>query len=93
MNEQRQYATAVMEEWLTHPQELGKKPARLEIAGEFDLHDLHYYIFKFKKSVFDSWRVAVCGAMRETAWGTAAISSARWSPMIRPPQRKNVWKW
>lgn len=25
MNEQRQYATAVMEEWLTHPQEPGKE--------------------------------------------------------------------
>lgn len=61
MSEQQKYATAVMEEWLSHPQELGKKPAKLEIAGEFDLHELHYYIFKFKKSLFDSWRVAVCG--------------------------------
>lgn len=69
MNEQRQYATAVMEEWLSHPQELGKKPARLEIAGEFDLHDLHYYIFKFKKSVFDSWRVAVCGGYEGDSLG------------------------
>ena len=69
MNEQRKYATAVMEEWLSHPQELGKKPARLEIAGEFDLHDLHYYIFKFKKSVFDSWRVAVCGGYEGDSLG------------------------
>lgn len=69
MEEQRKYATAVMEEWLSHPQELGKKPARLEIAGEFDLHDLHYYIFKFKKSVFDSWRVAVCGGYEGDSLG------------------------
>ena len=61
MNAQEKAATAVMEEWLSHPQELGKKPAKLEIAGEFDLHDLHYYIFKFKKSVLGSWKVAVCG--------------------------------
>lgn len=61
MNEQAGNAMAVMEEWLSHPQELGKKPAKLEIAGEFDLHDLHYYIFKFKKSVLGSWKVAVCG--------------------------------
>lgn len=61
MTTQRQYAAAVMEEWLSHPQELGKKPAKLEIAGEFDLHDLHYYIFKFKKSLWGSWKVAVCG--------------------------------
>lgn len=56
MNAQERAATAVMEEWLSHPQELGKKPAKLEIAGEFDLH---YYIFKFKKSVLGSWKVAV----------------------------------
>lgn len=61
MNAQEKAATAVMEEWLSHPQELGKKPAKLEIAGEFDLHDLHYYIFKFKKSILGSWKVAVCG--------------------------------
>lgn len=69
MEEQRKYATAVMEEWLSHPQELGKKPAKLEIAGEFDLYDLHYYIFKFKKSVFDSWRVAVCGGYEGDSLG------------------------
>lgn len=61
MNDQARNAMEVMEEWLSHPQELGKKPAKLEIAGEFDLHDLHYYIFKFKKSVLGSWKVAVCG--------------------------------
>lgn len=61
MNSQREVATAVMEEWLSHPKELGRKPAKLEIAGEFDLHDLHYYIFKFKKTFLGSWKVAVCG--------------------------------
>lgn len=61
MIEQAKAATAVMEEWLSHPQELGKKPTKLEIAGEFDLHDLHYYIFKFKATFFSSWKVAVCG--------------------------------
>jgi len=59
--DQREAAAAVMEEWLSHPQELGKKPAKLEIAGEFDLHDLHYYIFKYKKSFLGPWLVAVCG--------------------------------
>ena len=28
MNAQEQAATAVMEEWLSHPEELGKKPAK-----------------------------------------------------------------
>lgn len=61
MTEQARAAAEVMEEWLTHPDELGKKPAKLEIAGEFNLHGLHYYIFKFKKSALSSWKVAVCG--------------------------------
>ncbi|MEZ3446261.1 MAG: DUF4261 domain-containing protein [Lachnospiraceae bacterium] len=61
MNAQEQAATAVMEDWLSHPDELGKKPAKLEIAGTFDLHDLHYYIFKFKKTLLSPWKVAVCG--------------------------------
>lgn len=69
MNEQARNAMAVMEEWLSHPQELGKKPAKLEIAGEFDLHDLHYYIFKFKKSVLGSWKVAVCGGYERDGLG------------------------
>ena len=47
--------------WLAHPQEPGTEPAELECAGEFDLHDLHYYIFKYKKSVSDKWLLGVCG--------------------------------
>lgn len=61
MNAQEQSATAVMEDWLSHANELGKKPAKLEIAGTFELHGLHYYIFKFKKNLLSSWKVAVCG--------------------------------
>ncbi len=61
MNTQEKAATAVMEDWLSHAKELGRKPAKLEIAGTFDLHGLHYYIFKFKKTLFSSWKVAVCG--------------------------------
>jgi len=35
-------------EWLAHPAELGKAPAKIECAGEFDLHDLHYCFVKSK---------------------------------------------
>ena len=54
-------AKEVMTEWLTHPNELGKTPAKIECAGEFDLDDLHYYIFKFKKSLLGKWMIGVCG--------------------------------
>lgn len=58
---QQQAAQEAMVEWLAHPNELGKKPAAMEPAGEFDLHDLHYYIFKYKKSLLGKWLLGVCG--------------------------------
>lgn len=39
--EQRKAAQPAMEEWREHPRELGKKPCKIEVAGEFDLHELH----------------------------------------------------
>lgn len=63
MNEvQRKAALESMREWLSHPAELGKPPAKIECAGEFDLHEMHYYIFKFKKSLLSpQWLIGVCG--------------------------------
>ena len=61
MTNQQQAAVSAMTEWLAHPQELGKAPAKIEIAGEFDLHDCHYYILKYKKSLLGKWLVGVCG--------------------------------
>lgn len=54
-------ATQSMLEWLGHSQELGKPPVAMECAGEFDLYEMHYYIFKYKKSMFGKWLIAVCG--------------------------------
>ena len=34
MTNQQQAAVAAMTEWLTHPQELGKAPAKIEIRSE-----------------------------------------------------------
>lgn len=50
-----------MTEWLSHPQELGKEPYKIECAKEFDLYGLHYYIFRFKTSMLDKCKLAVCG--------------------------------
>ena len=51
MTIQQQAALQSMIDWLEHENELGRKPSKIEIAGEFDLHDMHYYIFKYKKSM------------------------------------------
>lgn len=61
MTTQQQAAMASMVDWLAHENELGMKPTRIEIAGEFDLHGMHYYIFKYKKNLLDKWLLGVCG--------------------------------
>lgn len=58
---QMEAAKKSMVQWLAHPQELGKEPSKIECAGEFDLHDLHYYIFKYKKGMFGKYLIGVCG--------------------------------
>lgn len=61
MTAQQKAAIEAMKEWLAHPAELGTAPFKIEIAGEFDRHEMHYYILKYKKSFFSPWLVGVCG--------------------------------
>lgn len=61
MTEQQKAAVEAMEEWLAHPAELGKAPSKIEIAGEFDRYEMHYYILKYKKSFLSPWLIGVCG--------------------------------
>ena len=61
MTLQQEAAKAAMIRWLANPAELGKPPKKIELAGEFQLHGMMYYIFKFKKGTFGKWLVGVCG--------------------------------
>ncbi len=61
MSLQQQAAEAAMIKWLANPAELGKAPKKIECAGEFLLHGLTYYIFRFKAGVFGRWLVGVSG--------------------------------
>ena len=58
---QENAALQAMKEWLAHPQELGKAPARIECTGTFELHGLRYYLFRYKKTLLGSWLLGVCG--------------------------------
>lgn len=60
-------AACAMTEWLSHPQELGKAPAKLACAGTFQMHNMKYYIFKYKKSLMGKWLLGVCGGYEENA--------------------------
>lgn len=61
MNNQQQAAKESMTAWLSHEQELGRKPYRIEPAGEFTLHEMTYYLFKYKKGLLGGWLLGVCG--------------------------------
>ncbi len=63
--EQLKAAQKEMIDWLADPHELGKKPSKIECAGEFDFNEMHYYIFKFKAGLFGKWLVGVCGGFEE----------------------------
>ena len=61
MKLQQEAAKAAMIRWLANPAELGKAPKRIEAAGEFVLHGMTYYIFRYKKSALGKWLVGVSG--------------------------------
>lgn len=90
---QQQAAMQSMKEWLSHPGELGKEPAKIEPAGEFDLHDLHYYIFRYKKGMFGKWLLGVCGGYGPEDTEHCGMYSARWNHMMLQPLRTKQKKW
>ena len=59
--EQMNAAKEQLISWLSHPNELGKEPSKIECAGSFELYDMIYYIFKYKKSAFGKWLLGVAG--------------------------------
>ena len=60
-NRQKEAALAAMTAWLSHAQELGHKPAEIECTGTFVLHDMTYYIFKYKDTKDSEWLLGVNG--------------------------------
>lgn len=50
-----------MAEWLADPHELGKEPYKIEYVGDFVLHEMRYFIFRFKAGFLGPWLVGVSG--------------------------------
>ncbi|MGA3676451.1 DUF4261 domain-containing protein [Lysinibacillus agricola] len=65
MTAQQQAAMQSMIDWLADERELGREPSKIEIAGEFDLHDMHYFIFRYKKAMLGKWLLGVCGGYED----------------------------
>lgn len=63
--EQMKAAEKSMLEWLSHPQELGKAPAKIECTGSFERHEMRYYIFRYKRRALGKWLLGVCGGYED----------------------------
>lgn len=61
MQKQKQAALEAMLAWLEDDQVLKQQPEVIECDKEFDLHNLHYYVFRFKEHEQDEWLLGVCG--------------------------------
>ena len=61
MSLQKKAAEAAMIKWLANPAELGKAPKKIECMGEFVLHGMIYYIFRYKKTALGKWLLGVSG--------------------------------
>lgn len=61
MTAQKDAAVNAMLSWLMDDKVLKQVPQDLECTSEFDLHQLHYYIFRFREQKEDPWLLGVCG--------------------------------
>ena len=58
MNEEIKNAMVELENWLSDPQELGKKPIKIEYANSFEDEDgIRCIIFKYKKILNKMFRI------------------------------------
>lgn len=61
MGEQYQAALRAMSDWLADERELGAPPYKIECTGDFLLHELRYYLFRYKRGPLGRWLLGVCG--------------------------------
>lgn len=87
MNETIKNAMEELEEWLSDPSELGKKPAKIEYTNAFTDEDgINCLIFKYKKNVFGKWLLGLQVNLE---------LSAKWENIIRKLKLmmpKEYWK-
>lgn len=63
--EQKKAAYDEMTNWLKCELKFDKDPSKIVLASEFELHNLHYYVFKYKKNAFSKWMLGVCGGYEQ----------------------------
>ncbi len=92
--EQMQAAKAAMAEWLAHPQELGHEPAEIECAGTFELHEMTYYLFKYRAEAGAARGcLAYATVMKAMGSNIAGMCSAKWKNMTSQQPKKKLRQW
>lgn len=87
---QMQAAKEAMAEWLAHPQELGHKPAAIECAGTFELHDM---LLNISQKLIAYGCLAYAAAMKMTALNIAGMYSVKWNRMKKKLPLKKPQQW
>jgi len=60
MNNEIKEAMLELERWLSHPNELGVKPEKIEYTNSFEDEDgIKCMIFKYRKSLLSPWLLAI----------------------------------
>lgn len=60
MNDNIEKAKEELIEWLSDPDELGRKPVKIEYTNHFkDENGIECVIFKFKKSIVGKWLLGI----------------------------------
>ena len=90
---QQDIAQNDMAQWLADPYELGKEPGRIECAGEFGLHGMRYYIFKFKTGVLSPWLVGVSGGYEGDSLTPCGHTFSEMKSTTPPPRRRSARRW
>ena len=64
---QQKTASDAMASWLAKAGNLGKAPKKIICCGQFDLHGMLFYVYKFKVSFFGKWIVGVSGGFENSS--------------------------
>lgn len=77
--------------WLSDPHELGREPRKIEYAGNFELHDMRYYFFKFKTCLLGPWLIGVSGGYEsDTTLEPCGHTFSNMKNIMLPPLKATV---
>lgn len=93
MNQQQAAAMQSMKEWLSHPGELGREPAKIEPAGSLTFMACIITCSDIRKGFLANGFWASAADTDQEIRSTAAMYSARWNHTMLQPLWTRQKKW